>query len=305
MSDMMSYYKDSVVEVIKDKFVDKKYIIKIGGGCGGGSGGGSGSGSGGGYGDGDGTYKRKIFFTLLKQLSQLRAAGEIFNGLTTGKDFCGAFFYVNHNCCSLREFFKNNITVNGNGSGYSFDNEYISGNNNHCNISYDQAVFMADSLTQQICLLEKMGYGFYCFLLDNIYVIDNHIFVYLGIEHIIPISGGARGGSREKIIRFMVPYPEKTFITNHHELYDYNTNLFICPEIKSIQNIPCSILYSSTYYHLASFIIYCMFNKNICFNDEELGGHVELLSSIKNTKLYWFLIRCIDNEPSKRILLWI
>ena len=245
----------------------------------------------------------------MKQLSQLGTSGGMFSGLTVNKDFHSAFFYANHNCCSLREFLKNNIYINGHGSGYSFDNEYISSNNNHCNISYDQAVFMTDSLSKQICLLENMGYGFYCFLLDNIYVIDNHLFVYLGIEHLVSITSGnsgdsgGNGKSREKIIRFMTPYPEKTTIMNN--------NLFICPEIKFIKNIPCDILYSSTYYHLASFIIYCMFNKNICFKDEELIRDEELvrdrelLSSIKNTKLYWFLIRCIDNNPSKRILLWI
>jgi hypothetical protein len=283
-------YKDRIVEVIKDKFVDKKYIIKIT----------------------NEEYKNKIFITLLKQLSQLDIG--IFNGITSSKDYCSAFFYANHKCCTLRDYLKNNITINGYGSGYSVDNEYISGNNNHCNISYDQAVFMASSLSQQICLLEKMGYGFYCFFLDNFYVIDNHIFIYLGIEHITPIVGNISSSSREKNIRFIAPYPEKASIMN--QLCDYKTNLFICPEIKLIQKIPCSILYSSTYYHLASIIIYCMFNKNICFHDGEFDGNgdnemrihenmIELLSSIKNTKLYWFLIRCIDYEPSKRILLWI
>jgi len=305
----MPLYKDCVVEVIKDKFVDKKYIINIR------------NSHGYGHGDGNTNYNKKIFFTLLKQLSQLGTSGGMFSGLTVSKDFNSAFFYANHNCCSLREFLKNNIYINGHGSGYSFDNEYISSNNNHCNISYDQAVFMSDSLSKQICLLENMGYGFYCFLLDNIYVIDNHLFVYLGIEHIVSITSNnsgnsgnldGKGKSREKIIRFMTPYPEKTAIMNNiNGSYDYNNNLFICPEIKFIKNIPCSILYSSTYYHLASFIIYCMFNKNICFKDEELirgeelVSDVHVLSSIKNTKLYWFLIRCIDNNPSKRILLWI
>jgi hypothetical protein len=283
--------KEKRIEIIKDKFVDKKYIIKIKNGI-----------------ENDG-IENKIFITFLKQLSQLGLG--IFTGFTADKTYNSAFFYVNHNCCGFKEFLNYNITINGYGSGYNFDNEYISGNNNLCNISYDHAVFMANSLSQQIYLLEKMGYGFYCFSLDNVYVIDNHIFLYLGIEHLIRILevdvkvkvNDYKNKSREKVIRFISPYPEKTFIIN--ETYDYKTNLFISPEIKFIKNIPCSILYSSTYYHLASFIIYSMFNKNICFNNNDKVFDIELLSSIKNTKLYWFLIRCIDKQPSKRILLWI
>jgi hypothetical protein len=89
-------------------------------------------------------------------------------------------------------------------------------------------------------------------------------------------------------------------------------NLFICPEIRNMKQLPFRIVYSATYYHLASLIIYCMFHKNICFSGDGVedgyvgeDGKGGVLIAIYNTKLYWFLIRCLHNEPLKRILLWV
>ena len=101
--------------------------------------------------------------------------------------------------CSLRVFLKRIVDKCGYGSGYN--DAYISG---YGCISYDQAVFMADSLCQQVILFAGHGLGFYSFLLDNVYVVDNHKFIYLGIEHLVEV--------REKTINITVPFPEKMMI---------------------------------------------------------------------------------------------
>uniref|UniRef100_A0A6C0EEP5 Uncharacterized protein n=1 Tax=viral metagenome TaxID=1070528 RepID=A0A6C0EEP5_9ZZZZ len=269
---------NSRVKITKDIYNDKKYNIKITG-CGGGQG------------------EERNFFKLLSQLDG-------FIGFTTNKEYNSAFFYVKEDFCSLRVFLKRIVDSCGYGSGYSEDG----GSGCGC-ISYDQAIFMADSLCRQVILFAGYGWGFYCFSLDNVYVVDNHNFIYLGIEHLIEVG--------EKIIHFTVPFREKTAILQGG---GGDTNLFICPEIKNIKQLPSNIRYSATYYHLASLIIYCMFHKNICFSGVgvEVGdegdhggdnggdnGGVQTLSAIVNTKLYWFLIRCLHNDDSKRILLWI
>ena len=276
---------DCKVNVVKDAFIDKKYIIKIT----------NSTMKGGGESGVDIYYKNKLFITLLSRLG-------IFTGITVSKEYNSAFFYVRDDFCSLRDFLKKNVDKHGYGSGYSCVSNY--GNDKYCNISYDMAIFMADSLCKQIALLEKMELGFYCFSLDNVYVIDNHKFVYLGIEHLIEIKRRDRNGN-EKILQFMFPFPEKRL------LLEMKSNLFISPEIKNIDVIPFWVLYSSTYYHLAALIIYCMFNKNICLGD---GGDsqvmdeksiIKLLSGVVNTKLYWFLIRSTHNDGSKRVLVWV
>lgn len=263
------------VKVTKDLYNDKKYNIKI---------------------EGDwGVERNKVFLKLLSRLG-------LWVGFTTNKEYSSAFFYVKDDFCSLRDFLKRNQDRNGYGSGY---NEICSSGSG-C-ISYDQAVFMADSLCQQVILFAGCGWGFYCFLLDNVYVVDNHKFIYLGIEHLVEIKGGeVRNGGvvGEKMINFTMPFPEKMMIMSRDGGSGDIMNLFVCPEIKELNQLPFRIVYSATYYHLASLIIYCMFHKNICFHS---GGtsSLEVLYPIVNTKLYWFIIRCLHKDASKRILLWI
>ena len=274
-------YKNVIVK--KDLYNDKKYNIKIEGGWGG------------------VIERNNVFFKLLSQLG-------LWIGFTVNKEYNSAFFYVKEDFCSLSVFLKRIVDRCGYGSGYSEDGGIGCG----C-ISYDQAVFMADSLCQQVTLFASCGWGFYCFLLDNVYVVDNHKFIYLGIEHLVELKGGVE--VREKTINFTIPFPEKMMIMrgggcgsqdggDGGDGGDGITNLFICPEIKNMKQLPFRIVYSASYYHLASLIIYCMFHKNICFIGDDA---VEALSGsgIVNTKLYWFLIRCLHNDPLKRVLLWV
>jgi hypothetical protein len=264
----------SRIRIKKDLYNDKKYNMKIEGA--------------------NIAPKNKVFFTLLARL-------ELWIGFTTNKEYNSAFFYVKEDFCSLRDFLKRIVDSCGYGSGYNDTGASGCG----C-ISYDQAVFMADSLCRQIILFNDCGWGFYCFLLDNVYVVDNHKFIYLGIEHFIEV------GVEDKTINFTVPFPEKIAILRE-VASGYNSvagddgvimNLFICPEIKDLKQLPFRIVYSASYYHLATLIIYCMFHKNICFGGDG-GGNIQTLSPIGNTKLYWFLIRCLHNDPSKRNLLWL
>ena len=261
-------YKNVIVK--RDLYNDKKYNMQFSGG---------------------GELERnKGFFKLLSRL-------DLWLGFTTNKEYNSAFFYVKEDFCSLRVFLKRIVDRCGYGSGYSEDGG--SGGSGCGCISYDQAVFMSDSLCRQIHLFAGNGWGFYCFSLDNVYVVDNHKFIYLGTEQLLEIKGV--GG--EKMIHFTVPFPEKMMIMRGGGGAGI-TSLFICPEIKNINRLPFSIMYSATYYHLASLIIYCMFHKNICFSEDD-AVPLQTLSAINNTKLYWFLIRCLHNDPSKRILLWV
>jgi hypothetical protein len=280
-------YKNVIVK--RDLYNDKKYNMQFSGG---------------------GELERnKGFFKLLSRL-------DLWLGFTTNKEYNSAFFYVKEDFCSLRVFLKRIVDRCGYGSGYSEDGG--SGGSGCGCISYDQAVFMSDSLCRQIHLFAGNGWGFYCFSLDNVYVVDNHKFIYLGIEHLVEIKGGevrSGGVCGEKKIHFTVPFPEKMMIMRGGGGGVGGggvgggggggvASLFICPEIKNINRLPFSIMYSATYYHLASLIIYCMFHKNICFSEDD-AVPLQTLSAINNTKLYWFLIRCLHNDPSKRILLWV
>tara|TARA_B100000902_G_scaffold287283_1_gene273450 strand:- start:3792 stop:4373 length:582 start_codon:yes stop_codon:yes gene_type:complete len=66
------------------------------------------------------------------------------------------------------------------------------------------------------------------------------------------------------------------------------------PEIKNINSLPFVTNVSCIYYSIALLTIYCM---NINFNSD--------LSEIYDTKLYFFLKRCLLKDPEKRFYILI
>jgi hypothetical protein len=74
----------------------------------------------------------------------------------------------------------------------------------------------------------------------------------------------------------------------------------IAPEIQRLMTLPSYATYKAAYYSLGSLIIFCL------AADDEKSTKIPLrLEFIADTKLYWFLLRCIDPEPSARLLLFV
>jgi hypothetical protein len=74
----------------------------------------------------------------------------------------------------------------------------------------------------------------------------------------------------------------------------------IAPEIQRLTTLPSWVSYKAAYYSLGSLIIFCL------AEDDEKSTKVQLrLEFIADTKLYWFLLRCIDSDPSARLLLFV
>ena len=68
-----------------------------------------------------------------------------------------------------------------------------------------------------------------------------------------------------------------------------------------------AVLFHCRYYSLGALIVYYLFDFNstnfIDLKRESLDDKV--FESILNTKLYWFLKRCLNDNPKKRILLYL
>ena len=79
-------------------------------------------------------------------------------------------------------------------------------------------------------------------------------------------------------------------------------NLFISPEVKQIKHFPSTIKKQSTYYCLALLLCHCFskITKNMVY--DKLIKHLEI---IKETKLYWAILRCLEQNPEDRFLLFI
>ena len=80
------------------------------------------------------------------------------------------------------------------------------------------------------------------------------------------------------------------------------SNLFISPEVKQIKHFPSTIKKQSTYYCLALLLCHCFSKITKNMDYDKLIKHLEM---IKETKLYWAILRCLEQNPEDRFLLFI
>ena len=84
------------------------------------------------------------------------------------------------------------------------------------------------------------------------------------------------------------------------------TEFFAAPELLKINRLPAKVHYKSSYYSLASLIIYLLiYNQDNphTFDNNPLSYLDK--HPIKNTKLYWLLSRCLEEDPNKRSIIFI
>jgi hypothetical protein len=155
---------------------------------------------------------------------------------------------------------------------------------NNFKILQNKCIMLIDDLTKQIIYLRKKNYGFYGFNIEDILVLDDNKFIICSCQYLLPII--------EDNIIFYSPIT-KPYFSN--------------PEIININELPSKINYKCSYYSLGLLIIFCFLNKyllkgNEINTEEEIEKHIICL---KDTKIYWFLKRCLKTEIKKRELLLI
>ena len=143
-------------------------------------------------------------------------------------------------------------------------------------LQYIEGVKMAQCLGQQLFYLEKYAHTFSWFNIDNILVIDESSFLCVGLEQLMPVDAFGR-------IWFTTPFSLK--------------QPHIAPEIQRLTILPSWVSYKAAYYSLGSLITFCLV--------EDTGLDKNVIEFIADTKLYWFLLRCIDPVASARILLFV
>lgn len=146
-------------------------------------------------------------------------------------------------------------------------------------LQYFEGVKLAQCIGQQLFYLEKYAHTFSWFNIDNILVIDDSSFLCVGIEQLMPIDAFGR-------IWFTTPFSNK--------------QPHIAPEIQRLMTLPSYATYKAAYYSLGSLIIFCL-----AVDDEKSTKMTLRIEFIADTKLYWFILRCIDAEPCNRLLLFV
>ena len=179
-------------------------------------------------------------------------------------------------------------------------------------IAYDLGLKMTHNLVTQLnYLITHFSQTFLGYSLENLIVIDNHKFVYLSDEYLLDIND-----------------EENIFIKSPFSSNDF----FWAPELLKVKEIPAFIHYKVSYFSLGCLILYPLLEKveqnyllldqlseKVEQNDQlldQLSEKVEQINlpfekmeqikdSIKNTKLYWLLERCLIKEPKNRSILFI
>ena len=146
-------------------------------------------------------------------------------------------------------------------------------------LQYFEGVKLAQCIGQQLFYLEKYAHTFSWFNIDNILVIDESCFLCIGIDQLMSVDAFGR-------IWFTTPFSLK--------------QPHIAPEIQRLKTLPSYVTYKAAYYSLGSLITFCL-----AMDDEKSTKMSLRLEFIADTKLYWFLLRCIDNEPNARLLLFL
>lgn len=139
-------------------------------------------------------------------------------------------------------------------------------------LTESKCIKMIDTLTQQIKCLEKLKYAFYGHNVSDILIINDDIFININANTLLPI--------KDNTITFLCPF-EKTHFVN--------------PEIKKITNLPSKIHFQSSYYSLATLLIYCLLTNDIQgIQKNDIQENLDaILKPFFYTKIYWFLKHCL------------
>jgi len=140
-------------------------------------------------------------------------------------------------------------------------------------ISYDSLIKLIYDVGFTIKSLEQTEKAILCFSLDDIIVIDKHIFFFVNTSKILPII--------KQQITLKVPIDIKSS--------------FLTPGI-NWKGLPIKTHYKTGIYSFALMAMYAFTNSSYS---------PESLNPIFNTKLYYFILRCLKDNPEERSFFYI
>lgn len=150
-------------------------------------------------------------------------------------------------------------------------------------ISHGECIKLIDDLSKQILYLNKLGFGFYGFDISDILTIDN-TFIICSTQFLLPLDGNS--------IIFTSPI-KRPYFSN--------------PELFELTSLPAEINYKCCYYSLGSLVIFSLLNIYLLVGNElKTSEEIDkIIEPLYNTKLYWFLKRCLDDDINNRNLLLV
>lgn len=136
---------------------------------------------------------------------------------------------------------------------------------------------ISDLATQLNYLITIEGYSIIGYMLDNIIVINDNRYIFIGCNMITEI---------DKNNKILISCPFN------------NTDLYMTPELLQIKELPTYIHYKTAYYSLGCLALHALQIKETDFLMSNSNG-------IKYTKLYWLLSRCLVEDVESRSILYV
>ena len=153
----------------------------------------------------------------------------------------------------------------------------------------ETALLIANLSTQLKYIITKESHTILGYAPENIIVIDDKKFAFLGSDLFSEIEDN----------KVLISYP---FSTN---------DFFVSPELLKIKELPSYIHYKTAYFSLGCLAINVLLSDDDFYreyiNNESPMSILDSLNMhpVKNTKLYWLLSRCLVEEPEKRSILFL
>ena len=147
------------------------------------------------------------------------------------------------------------------------------------NLSYNSAMALLYDVGNQLQTLEMFNMGLPFLNLEDILVVDDKHFFIINTTKVLTI--------KNKTMTIEMPF-KKSF--------------FYSPEIEKNKSIPAKINWKSSYYSLASIVVYCLTGEYVLGNKKSSS---EILNVLYQTKLFWALERCLEEDVNKRYYLII
>ena len=154
-------------------------------------------------------------------------------------------------------------------------------------ILLEKATYMIKMLSEQIEILKTKNLAFYGFDLDDVLMINDNIFIIVNSNNILELDK-----ERKSYITFNAPF---------------DLPYFSSPELIELKTLPAKIDYRTSYYSLGALLTYFLLKEYLFVGNEVMREKAieKCLNPIFNTKVYWFLKRCLNEKSNERILFFI
>jgi hypothetical protein len=150
-------------------------------------------------------------------------------------------------------------------------------------ISYATCIKLIDDLSKQIFYLKELNYGFYGFDIDDILIIDDN-FIFCSCKYLLELDNDN--------IMFTSPIKQPYFSN---------------PELFKLTSLPSKINHKCCYYSLGSLVVFLLLNNYLLVGNElkKVEEINRIIQPLYNTKIYWFIKRCLDDDINNRKLLLV